>query len=138
MHFGRCSRALRARGESGSAHPPHERPSTPYVQSLRESRHVLRLWSLLRELLDAQRSRKSNQFLKDQLGLSEMLWKVSHPEEEDGGSEPSAEEEEPVKPQEDQNCRGQPSSIVLWSANYCLSTVIPKYPLEVFDVVMVL
>src|SRR5687768_12607292 len=99
MHFGRWSRALRKRGESGSAHPPHERPSTPYVQSLRESRHDVAPLEL-RELLDAQRSRKSNQLLKDQLGLFEMLWKVSHPEEEDGGSEPSLEEEQPGKPPE--------------------------------------
>jgi transposase len=47
--------------------------------------------SLLRELLDAQRNRKSEQLSKDQLALFESLWKAAHPEEED--AEPAAEEE---------------------------------------------
>jgi len=37
--------------------------------------------SLLRELLEAQRNRKSEQLSKDQLALFEELWKASHPEE---------------------------------------------------------
>ena len=37
--------------------------------------------SLLRELLDAQRNRKSEQLSKEQLALFEALWKASDPEE---------------------------------------------------------
>ena len=37
--------------------------------------------SLLRELLEAQRNRKSEQLSKDQLALFEKLWKARHPEE---------------------------------------------------------
>src|SRR6266702_4693797 len=37
--------------------------------------------SLIRELLDAQRNRKSEQLSKDQLALFEELWKASQPEE---------------------------------------------------------
>src|SRR5262249_5500251 len=48
--------------------------------------------SLLRELLEAQGNRKSEQLSKDQLDLFEALWKASHPEEEAG--EPAAEEKE--------------------------------------------
>jgi hypothetical protein len=39
--------------------------------------------SLLRELLDAQRNRKSEQLSKEQLGLFEAFWKASEPQEED-------------------------------------------------------
>lgn len=46
--------------------------------------------SLLRELLEAQRNRKSEQLSTEQLGLFEALWKASDPEEED--SEPAAEQ----------------------------------------------
>ena len=53
--------------------------------------------SLLRELLDAQRNRKSEQLSKEQLALFEVLWKASDPEEEE--SEP-ATEQEPDKPEE--------------------------------------
>jgi hemerythrin-like domain-containing protein len=55
--------------------------------------------SLLRELLDAQRNRKSEQLSKEQLALFEALWKTSEPEEED--SEPAVEkaQDEPEKPQ---------------------------------------
>jgi transposase len=58
--------------------------------------------SLLRELLDAQRSRKSEQLSKDQLALFETLWKASHPEEEqeEDAPEPAAEQE--AKPEEPQ------------------------------------
>src|ERR1700683_1705378 len=55
--------------------------------------------SLLRELLDAQRNRKSEQLSKEQLALFEALWKASDPEEEE--SEPAAEQEQ-VKPEEPQ------------------------------------
>jgi transposase len=55
--------------------------------------------SLLRELLDAQRNRKSEQLSKEQLALFETLWKASDPEpEEDGeaaGEEPDQAEEPP-------------------------------------------
>jgi len=45
--------------------------------------------SLLRELLDAQRNRKSEQLSKEQLALFEALWKASDdPEEEDPEQEP--------------------------------------------------
>jgi transposase len=55
--------------------------------------------SLLRELLEAQRSRKSEQLSKEQLVLFEALWKASDPEEED--SEPATEQEQdgPAAPQ---------------------------------------
>jgi transposase len=55
--------------------------------------------SLLRELLDAQRNRKSEQLSKEQLALFESLWKASDPEEEE--SEPAAEPE-PDKPEKSQ------------------------------------
>jgi transposase len=48
--------------------------------------------SLLRELLEAQRDRKSEQLSKEQLALFEALWKSSDPEEAD--SEPASEEEQ--------------------------------------------
>jgi hypothetical protein len=50
--------------------------------------------SLLRELLDAERNRKSEQLSKDQLALFETLWKANHPDEEEEkqeGAEPAAE-----------------------------------------------
>jgi hypothetical protein len=37
---------------------------------------------LLRELLDAQRNRKSEQLSKEQLELFEAAWQAEHPEEE--------------------------------------------------------
>jgi transposase len=55
--------------------------------------------SLLRELLDAQRNRKSEQLSKEQLDLFEAFWKASNSEEEE--SEPAAEQE-PDKPEEPQ------------------------------------
>jgi transposase len=63
--------------------------------------------SLLRELLDAQRNRKSEQLSKDQLALFETLWKAGHPEPEE--SEPAGEEEpKPEQPQTNQRARRQP------------------------------
>jgi len=53
--------------------------------------------SLLRELLEAQRNRKSERLSKEQLALFEALWKASDPEAEDD-SEPAAEPE-PEEPQ---------------------------------------
>ena len=55
--------------------------------------------SLLREVLEAQRNRKSEQLSKEQLALFEALWKASDPEEED--AEPAAEQEQdqPEEPQ---------------------------------------
>jgi hypothetical protein len=61
--------------------------------------------SLLRELLEAQRNRKSEQLSKEQLALFEALWEAGHPEPEPG---PEAEEdaegaiEEEQKPEESQ------------------------------------
>ena len=50
--------------------------------------------SLLRELLEAQRNRKSEQLSKEQLALFETLWKASDPEAEQEDSEPHAEQEQ--------------------------------------------
>ena len=63
--------------------------------------------SLLRELLDAQRNRKSEQLSKEQLALFETLWKASDPEQED--SEPAAEQErdEPEEPQQTKKRSGR-------------------------------
>ena len=59
--------------------------------------------SLLRELLDAQRNRKSEQLSKDQLALFETLWKASHPEEEEQAEEdPEPAAEEAPQPAESQ------------------------------------
>jgi transposase len=61
--------------------------------------------SLLRELLDAQNNRKSEQLSKDQLALFETLWKANHPEEEEPAETtedagPAAKEEQKAeKPQ---------------------------------------
>jgi transposase len=66
--------------------------------------------SLLRELLDAQRNRKSEQLSKDQLALFETLWKASHPEEgQEEESAPVAEEEpKPEEPQTKKRVGRQP------------------------------
>ncbi len=51
--------------------------------------------SLLRELLDAQRNRKSEQLSKEPLALFETLWRASDPEEDEpGDAEPAADEEQ--------------------------------------------
>ena len=65
--------------------------------------------SLLRELLDAQRNRKSEQLSKEQLALFETLWKASDPDEEED-SEPTAEPEQdqPEEPQAKKRSRRQP------------------------------
>ena len=57
-----------------------------------ESSEKDKLRSLLRELLEAQRTRKSEQLSKEQLALFESLWKASDLEEEE--SEPAVEEQE--------------------------------------------
>lgn len=64
--------------------------------------------SLLRELLDAQRNRKSEQLSKEQLALFEALWKASDPDEEE--CEPAAELEpdQPEKPQPKKRSGRQP------------------------------
>lgn len=57
--------------------------------------------SLLRELLDAQRNRKSEQLSKDQLTLFAELWKASQPEEvveEPGAAEAEADQKLPEAP----------------------------------------
>jgi transposase len=54
--------------------------------------------SLLRELLDAQRNRKSEQLSKEQLALFEAFWKANdEPEEEDAEQEPDKPEEPQAK-----------------------------------------
>src|SRR2546423_6554128 len=62
--------------------------------------------SLLRELLEAQRNRKSEQLSKEQLALFETLWKAGHPEEPEPEpeAEPDAEQavEEEQKTEESQ------------------------------------
>jgi transposase len=54
--------------------------------------------SLLRELLDAQRNRKSEQLSKEQLALFETLWKASEPEadeeDSDAGADPKRDNKE--------------------------------------------
>jgi transposase len=64
--------------------------------------------SLLHELLDAQRNRKSEQLSKEQLALFEALWKASEPEaagdEED--SEPDTDQE-PDTPEEPKKRSGR-------------------------------
>ena len=51
--------------------------------------------SLLREILDAQRNRKSEQLSKEQLALFETLWKASDPEEdEEEAAELDADQEQ--------------------------------------------
>jgi transposase len=69
--------------------------------------------SLLRELLDAQSKRKSEQLSKDQLALFASLWKDCQPEEEEEpkpeGAEPAAEEEQKAeKPQTKKRSGRQP------------------------------
>jgi transposase len=50
--------------------------------------------SLLRELLEAQRNRKSEQLSKEQLALFETLWKASDSEAEEDDSEPHPDQEQ--------------------------------------------
>jgi transposase len=53
--------------------------------------------SLLRELLDAQRNRKSEQLSKEQLALFETFWKTSEPEADEEGSTADADQEQDNK-----------------------------------------
>jgi transposase len=60
--------------------------------------------SLLRELLEAQRNRRSEQLSKDQLALFETLWKAGHPEEQaEAEDDPAPAAEDEQKPEEPQN-----------------------------------
>jgi transposase len=54
--------------------------------------------SLLRELLEAQRNRKSEQLSTEQLALFEAFWKASDPEEEESESEAGQEQDKPEEP----------------------------------------
>ncbi len=64
--------------------------------------------SLLRELLDAQRNRKSEQLSKDQLELFEALWKAGHPEEEpQEDAEPAAEDQAQAEAPQQQKRAGR-------------------------------
>ena len=57
--------------------------------------------SLLRELLDAQRNRKSEQLSKEQLALFETLWKASEPEGAENEEDPEPDtDQEPDTPEE--------------------------------------
>ena len=56
--------------------------------------------SLLKELLEAQRNRKSEQLSKEQLGLFETQWKASQPEEDNQAD--AEEAPQPEQPQETQ------------------------------------
>jgi transposase len=51
--------------------------------------------SLLRELIEAQRTRKSEQLSKEQLALFETLWKASDPDEEEPESTTEEEQDKP-------------------------------------------
>jgi len=78
-----------------------------------ESSEKDKLRTLLRELLEAQRNRKSEQLSKEQLGLFETLWKAHEPaseEEEDESSEDVAEgdEQDQNKSQTKKRSRRQP------------------------------
>jgi transposase len=66
--------------------------------------------SLLRELLEAQRNRKSEHLSKEQLALFETLWKARHPEEEaeEEDSESAVEEPKPEEPQTKKRVGRQP------------------------------
>jgi transposase len=64
--------------------------------------------SLLRELLDAQRNRKSEQLSKEQLALFESLWKASDAEEDDSEAAAGEEPDKPEEPQAKKRSRRQP------------------------------
>jgi transposase len=64
--------------------------------------------SLLREILDAQRNRKSEQLSKEQLALFEAFWKASDPEEEDSELATEQEQSEPEEPQAKKRTGRQP------------------------------
>ncbi len=64
--------------------------------------------SLLRELLEAQRNRKSELLSKEQLALFEAFWKASDAEvEEDSDPSTEPEQDEPEEPQADKRSRRQ-------------------------------
>ena len=71
------------------------------AQLQQESTEKDKYRSLLRELLDAERGRKSEQLSKEQLALFEELWKASETAEDEEESEPDAEPEQD-KPQQTQ------------------------------------
>lgn len=63
--------------------------------------------SLLRELLDAQRNRKSEQLSKEQLALFETLWKVSDPEAGEDDADSEQEQDAPEEPPQVQKRSGR-------------------------------
>ena len=73
--------------------------------------------SLLRELLEAQRSRKSEQLSKEQLALFEELWKAQQAEDESEETEPDAGGDERRRR------RGPRRSVFAsrWRATWCAS-----------------
>ncbi len=64
------------------------------TQLQQESTEKDKYRSLLRELLDAQRGRKSEQLSKEQLALFEELWKASEGAEDEEDAEPEAEQKQ--------------------------------------------
>jgi len=68
------------------------------VQLQHESAEKDKYRSLLRELLEAQRSRKSEQLSKEQLALFEELWKAQQTEDESEEAEPDAGGDREVQP----------------------------------------
>jgi transposase len=73
-----------------------------------ESSEKDKLRSLLRELLDAQRARKSEQLSKEQLALFESFWKVSEPEDEESDSAPDEQQDKPEQGQTKKRSGRQP------------------------------
>lgn len=71
------------------------------AQLQQESTEKDKYRSLLRELLEAERGRKSEQLSKEQLALFEELWKASETDQDEEESEPDAEPEQD-KPQQTQ------------------------------------
>ncbi len=61
------------------------------AQLQQESTEKDKYRSLLRELLEAERGRKSEQLSKEQLALFEELWKASEPDQEEAEPTPDAE-----------------------------------------------
>lgn len=72
------------------------------AQLQHESSEKDKFRSLLRELLEAQRTRKSEQLSKEQLALFESLWKASDSEDEESDS---ASEEQQDKPGQQQTTK---------------------------------
>src|SRR5437899_7172428 len=86
-HAPELRRAARARAGSSPVGSIC-RPSLPVRQQAQRSAQDSVLGPLLRELLEAQRNRKSEQLSKEQLKLFEELWKARQPEE--ASEEPAA------------------------------------------------